>query len=128
MSIANSVILGSSRYATNIHKYYFRLKEAMRVVKEDDTGIGGKLLALNLKELQTTRKELDTAWDKAKSQGDFPEELREELEAAVETLPRLERQVATAQDSLEEEEKLQRVGLAQRPKSKFSDFHGESQE
>ena len=54
--------------------------------------------------------------------------MREGLEAAVETLPRLERQVAAAQDSLEEEDKLQRVRLSQRPKSKFSDFHGEPQE
>ena len=74
--------------------------------QQDNTGIGGKLLALNFKEFQTARKKLETAWDKDEGQGDFPEELRQELEAAVETLPRLERQVAAAQDSLEEEEKL----------------------
>ena len=96
--------------------------------QQDNTGIGGKLLALNLKELQTARKELETAWDKAEGHVDFPKELRQELEAAVDTLPRLERQVAAAQDSLEEEEKLQRIRLAQRPKCKFSNFHGEPQE
>ena len=52
--------------------------------------ISGGILQRVLQEigwLQTARKELETAWDKAESQGDFSEELREELEAAIETLP-----------------------------------------
>ena len=97
MSIANSVMSGSSsRFQSSVHKQWHRLKEAMFQAQQDNTGIGGKLLALNLKELQTARKELETAWDKAEGQGDFPEELSQELEAAVDTSPHLERQVAAA--------------------------------
>ena len=67
------------------------------VVQEDDAEKGAKLLALNLKELQSARKDLDSACDQAESQGDFPEEIRGELEAAVELLPQLERQVTESQ-------------------------------
>ena len=126
MSIAISVgnMSGSSRFPSNVHKYYFRLKQAVMVVQEDNAEKGAKLLALNLKELQSARKDLDSACDQAESQGDFPEEIRGELEAAVELLPQMEREVAASQDRLECAEKLQRVKLAQRPRTKFSDFHG----
>jgi hypothetical protein len=46
------------------------------------------------------------------------------VEAAIDEVPHLERQVAAAQDLLEEEEKIQRIRLTQRPKVKFSTFNG----
>ena len=73
----------------------------MAVVQESEEGKGGKLLALNLRELQNARKELDTAANEADRLGDFPEEIRAEVEEAVDLLPQLERQVADAQDRLE---------------------------
>ena len=50
------------------------------------------------------------------------------METAIDGVPHLERQVAAAQDDLEEEEKLQRVRLSQRPKQMFSPFHGQPEE
>ena len=97
---------------------------ARTVNDQSDVAIGGKQLVHIMKVLGAARKELETAWDRAETQGDQPEELREEVEAAIDEVPHLERQVAAAQDLLEEDEKLQQVRLSQRPKQKFSQFHG----
>ena len=67
----------SSRFQSNVHKYFYRLKKAMYVVQESNEGKGGKLLALNLKELQNTRKELDSACNDADRQKEFPEEIEQ---------------------------------------------------
>ena len=104
------------------------MEQAQKVNGQGDTAIGGKQLVHIMKELGAARKELEAAWDKAETQGDQPEELREQVETAIDGVPHLERQVAAAQDDLEEEEKLQRVRLSQRPKQKFSPFYGQPQE
>ena len=88
----------SSRFQSNVHKYFYRLKKAILVVQEGDEGKGSKLLALNLKELQGCRKELDSACNEADKQGEYPEEIRGKLEAGVNLLPQLERDIAAAQD------------------------------
>ena len=129
LSVAHSVLsMGGSRYQSNLHKHFHRLKTALMAARtvngQSDVAIGGKQLVHIMKELGAARKELEAAWDRAETQGDQPEELREQVEAAIDEVPHLERQVAAAQDHLEEEEKLQRVRLSQRPKQKFSPFHG----
>lgn len=49
------------RFQLNVHKYFHRLKKAMAVIQQGYDGQGSKLIALNLKELQQQRKDLDGA-------------------------------------------------------------------
>ena len=129
LSVTQSVSsIGGSKYPTTLHKHFHRLKKALAAAKtvNDPSGVavGGKQLVHILRELGAARKELETAWDKAETQGNLPEELREPVEAAIDEVPHLERQVAAAQDLLEEEEKHERIRLSQRPKQRFSQFQG----
>ena len=124
--------MGGSRYPSTLHKHFHRLKKASIAAKtvndQSDVTIGGKQLVHIMKELGAARKELEAAWDRAETQGNLPEELREPVEAAIDEVPHLERQVAAAQDLLEEEDKLQRVRLSQRPKQRFSLFQGKPEQ
>ena len=133
LSMAHSIVSrGGSRYRSSLHKHLHRLQQALGAARAVNRGgditMGGKQLVHIMKELGAARKELESAWDKAETQGDQPEELREEVEAAVDEVPHLERQIAEAQDLLEEDEKLQRVRLSQRPKQKFSTFNGKPEQ
>ena len=88
LSVTHSVVSrGGSRYPSNLHKYFHRLKIALAAAKtvNDQSGvtIGGKQLVHIMKELGAARKELEAAWDRAETQGDLPEELREPVEAAI---------------------------------------------
>ena len=94
----------------------------MAVIRQGYDGQGSKLIDLNLEELQQQRKDLDGACNDAECKGEFPEEIREEIEETLELLPHLERAAAAAQDQLEATERLQRVELQQRPRTKFHDF------
>ena len=112
------------RFQSNVHKYFPRLKKAMAVIQQGYDGQGSKLIALNLKELQQQRKDLDGACNDEECQWEFSEEIREEIKETLEHLPHLERAAAAAQDQIEATERFQQVKLQQRPCTKFHEFQG----
>ena len=77
LSVAHSVLsIGSSRYQSNLHKHFHRLKTASMAARtvngQGDAAIGGKQLVHIMKELGAARKELEAAWDRAET-GKVPE-------------------------------------------------------
>ena len=58
-----------------VHKSFYRLRQVSVVIRELGSQ-GTKLIAANLFELRSARRELETDIKEAKRLGDFPKELR----------------------------------------------------
>ena len=89
---------------------------------------GSKLIAANLVELKSARKELESDVKDSERQGDFAEELRVVIEDLLETIPCLESAAAIRQDELECKERTERIDLQQRPRLRFSVFQGKPED
>ena len=98
----------TSRWPSAVHKSLHRLRQASAEIGQLGSQ-GSKLITANLVELRSARKELNSAVEAAKCQGDFAKELRAEIEDLLETVPGLERAAAGRQDKLESKERTERI-------------------
>ena len=105
----------TSRWPSAVHNSLHRLRQVSAEIGQLGSQ-GSKLIAANLVELRSARKELESDVKDSERQGDFAEELRVVIEDLLETIPGLERAAAIRQDELECKERTERIDLQQRPR------------
>ena len=113
----SSMVSGAStsRWPSAVHKSLHRLRQVSAKIWQLGSQ-GSKLIAANLVELRSARKELESDVKDSERQGDFAEELRVVIEDLLETIPGLERAAAIRQDELECKERTERINLQERPR------------
>ena len=117
----------TSRWPSAVNKSFHRLRQVSAEIGQLGSQ-GSKLIAANLVELRSARKELESDVKDSKHQGDLAEELRVVIEDLLETIPGLERAAAIRQDELEFKERTERIDLQQRPCLRFSVFRGKPED
>ena len=97
----------------------------IEALTEGKMGKGKTAIPFQLDKLQRQQKELERACTEAERNGKVPEEIRTEIEEAINGIQFLETEAVNTLDSQEKQEHLHQVEAQQRPQTSFPIFGGQ---